>query len=179
MPKPYFKNKQDYIDEVLRVNYAGEYAANIIYQTQINNSRDIDMRCKLQDMLVQEKKHLEFFQEEMRKNYTRPSALMPVWHLLSIGLGKISAKLSNKHIMLTTQAVEEVIEGHYAKQIYILKELDLKELRDNIVLFRQDELEHMHEAEDILSNKKSFLDDIFFKCIKVGCLAAIAICKKI
>ncbi len=179
MPRPNFRSKKDYVNEVLRVDYAGEYAANIIYQTQIDNTDDIDMRQKLSAMLIQEKKHLEFFQEEMGKNHTRPSILMPIWHLLSVGLGSISAKLGNKHMMLATRAVEEVIEDHYAKQIEALEELGPQHLKNNIITFRQDELEHMHEAENILQNKASFLDNVFLKCIKAGCLVAIAICKKI
>ena len=59
--------------------------------------------------------------------------------------------MGEKAAMACTNAIEEVIEEHYAKQAAALGD-DEAALRDTIIEFRKDELEHRdiareHEAE--------------------------------
>ena len=42
---------------------------------------------------------------------------MPLWDLVGLGLGFGSTILGKKAAMLCTASVEEVIDGHYKKQI--------------------------------------------------------------
>jgi ubiquinone biosynthesis monooxygenase Coq7 len=178
MPKPKFTNEADQLAEIIRVNQAGEYAANVIYKTQIANTNAAGTKDKLREMLSEEQKHLQFFNEQMKMRRVRPTALMPLWHFLSWGLGKFSATLGEKHMMIATDAVEEVIQQHYNKQIDALQNSNEKELRDKIIQFREDELHHQKLATDNIKNPDIF-DSIFSKIIKTGCKAAISISKKI
>ena len=178
MPKPYFKPSEQEIDSIIRVNQAGEYAAQIIYQTQINNTCDRQLKQILEEMLTCEKQHLEFFNQQMRMGKTRPTLLTPLWHFLSLSLGKISSKIGNKHMMLATDAVEEVIQDHYQQQIQRLDGSDEELLRQQIIKFSLEELDHQKVAKKHIANLSLF-DQVFTKMIQIGCKAAIALSKKI
>jgi ubiquinone biosynthesis monooxygenase Coq7 len=178
MPKPYFASKAKLVAEIIRVNQAGEYAANVIYQTQINNTGNIEVKRELQQMLSEEENHLQFFNNEMIERRVRPTALQPLWHCLSWGLGKISAGLGQKHMMIATEAVEEVIQEHYNEQIDSLHEIGEDSLRDHIMQFREDEIHHQKIAADQIQHKNVF-DEIFAFSIRQGCKMAILISKKI
>ncbi len=63
MQKPLFKLKRK-IDEILRVNHAGEYGAKMIYLGQlssINNKKDHD---EIKLMYEQELVHLKYFEKK-------------------------------------------------------------------------------------------------------------------
>ena len=55
-------NKKD-IDEILRVNHAGEYGAQVIYKYQIRCSKNNLLKEELKRISSEEKVHLEYFEE--------------------------------------------------------------------------------------------------------------------
>ena len=96
---------------------------------------------------------------------------------LGVGLGFGTTILGKKAAMLCTASVEEVIQEHYANQITQL-ELDEKKLKDKIIKFRDDEIDHKNIAYDEGATKKGpylLLD----KIIKTGSRIAINISEKI
>lgn len=132
------------IDELIRVDHAGEYGAKRIYQGQLSvlkNHKDIE------EMLEQELTHLNYFENEIKKRNVRPTILQPLWHIGGFAMGAITALMGEKAAMACTVAVEEVIDEHYQDQ---LKELDgatgEDELKSSINKFREEELEHMNHG---------------------------------
>ena len=79
--------------------------------------------------------------------------------------------------MLCTASVEEVIDEHYKNQIDQIQ-LDEKDLKDKIIKFRQDELDHKDIAYEKGATKKG-LYSIMDKLIKTGSKVAIKISEKI
>ena len=79
--------------------------------------------------------------------------------------------------MLCTASVEEVIDQHYQNQINQLQN-DEKELKNKIVKFRNDELQHKDIAYEEGATKKGFYS-IMDKIIKTGSKIAIGISEKI
>ena len=79
--------------------------------------------------------------------------------------------------MLCTASVEEVIDQHYKNQINQLKN-DEKELKNKIVKFRNDELQHKDIAYEEGATKEGFYS-IMDKIIKTGSKIAIGISEKI
>src|SRR5690606_14051916 len=65
----------------------------------------------------------------------------PIWHVAGFALGAASALLGREAAMACTVAVEEVIDGHYAKQSEALG-ADEERLKATIEELRQDELHH-------------------------------------
>jgi len=100
-----------------------------------------------------------------------------LWDLLGVGLGFGSTILGKKAAMLCTASVEEVIQEHYANQIKQI-ESDEKKLKDKIIKFRKDELNHKDIAyEEGATKEGPYL--ILDKIIKAGSRIAINISEKI
>jgi 3-demethoxyubiquinol 3-hydroxylase len=136
--RPKMSSSKEEIESMIRVNHAGEYGAKRIYLGQLSVLKG---NKKIQEMYEQELKHLEYFENEMKKRRVRPTILSPLWHFGGFAMGAITALMSEKAAMLCTVAVEEVIEDHYRTQ---LDELSDNEhiLKTKIKQFRAEEMEH-------------------------------------
>jgi ubiquinone biosynthesis monooxygenase Coq7 len=172
------KNK---VEEFIRVDHAGERGAVKIYEGQLlalnTLVKDDDLKNIVEEMKVHEKEHCEFFEKEIKKRNIAPTKLLPLWDLLGVTLGFGTAMLGKKATMLCTASVEEVIGEHYKNQTHELYE-DEKELKKNIIKFRDDELSH----KDIAYKGGATKDGIYGlldMIIKTTSRVAIKISKKI
>ena len=172
------KSDRSILEEIIRVDHAGEYGATRIYDGQIavfgKNSK---IGKTIQHMADQEQEHIQKFEELIVKNRVRPTALIPVWNVAGYALGVSTALLGEKAAMACTVAVETVIGNHYGEQLSLLED-DQKELKKTIKKFKADELEHhdigiAHDAEKTPGYK------VLSKVIELGCKTAIEISKKI
>lgn len=134
-------DKKTLIDQIIRVNQAGEYGAKRIYEGQLAVLGDSDAAPVLKTMLAQEVEHLKRFNGLMAARRTRPTALQPLWHVAGYALGAATALLGKEAAMACTVAVEDVIGEHYREQATLLGD-DEKDLRETITAFRDDELHH-------------------------------------
>lgn len=167
--------------EMLRVDHAGEYAAVAIYEAQQRVfSRSPKMRGvakTLGRMREEEQKHLDKFDQLLTEGAVRPTAMMPFWQLASHGLGTITALMGEKAAHACTEAVETVIEQHYAEQIAEVEDSD-PELAALFTKFREDELAHKHVAIEEGAHEAPAYG-VLSAVIKAGCRAAIKISEKI
>lgn len=179
MPKPDFRSAKEQIEQFVRVNHAGEFGARCIYEGQLKYTKDAKAYKLIHLMMRQELVHLNYFENQIRKRNIRPTALLPLWRIGGYLLGCTSALMGTKIAMLTTEAVEEVIEKHYQKQIDYLANLKSdKELLNNIKQFQQDETEHKHIATEHGGKSSSFANS-WTKLVKKICVYAINLSKKI
>lgn len=163
------------LEQMLRVDHAGEYGANRIYEGQLKILGKTAIAPTLRHMLEQEQEHLKKFDELLVKNKTRPSALIPLWHVAGLALGVGSALLGEKAAMACTVAIEETIDEHYRKQLDVIED---EELKKTISKFRDEEIEHRdtglhHNAKDMPGYA------LFTGIIKTGAKASIWLAKKI
>ena len=175
------KTKKNKIEEFIRVDHAGERGAIKIYEGQLlalnTVMKDEELKKKIEEMKIHEKEHADYFENEIKKRRIKPTKFLPLWDLLGVGLGFGSTILGKKAAMLCTASVEEVIDEHYQNQINQI-ESDEKELRNKIIKFREDELNH----KDIAYNEgatKDGLYSILDKIIKTGSKIAINISEKV
>ncbi|MGL5784328.1 MAG: demethoxyubiquinone hydroxylase family protein [Alphaproteobacteria bacterium] len=150
-------SQASHLDEILRVDLAGEMGAKRIYEGQLWVLRKLNPHHPsvemIEHMYAQECEHADQFQKWLQTHHGRPTFLAPLWHVAGFMLGATSAALSPKAAMACTVAVEEVIDAHYQEQIASLPESQ-KTLSDFLEKCRQDELEHRdqgyaHGAKDI------------------------------
>jgi ubiquinone biosynthesis monooxygenase Coq7 len=139
------------VDRIVRVDHAGEYGAKRIYDGQLAVLGRRPVAREIRHMAEQEVHHLKTFERLVAERRVRPSLLHPVWHMAGFALGAGTALLGERAAMACTVAVEEVIDGHYARQAAALGE-DEPELKAHIEQFRAEEAEHRdigleHEAE--------------------------------
>ena len=175
------KTDKKTLEEIIRVDHAGERGAIKIYEGQLlalkTFKQDEELKRKIEEMKEHEREHFEFFDKEIQKRNIKPTKLLPLWDLMGITLGFGTAMLGKKAAMLCTASVEEVIDKHYLDQINQLGPEE-EELKKKIIKFRQDELDHKDIAYEKGATKKG-LYSIMDKLIKTGSKLAINISEKI
>ncbi len=175
------KNSKANIEKFIRVDHAGERGAIKIYEGQLlalnTIIKDENLKKIVEEMIIHEKEHCEFFENEIKKRKIKPTKFLPLWDLLGVGLGFGSTILGKKTAMLCTASVEEVIDKHYQNQINQLGS-DEKNLKKKIIKFRKDEIHHKNIAYEKGATKKGFYS-ILDKIIKTGSKVAINISEKI
>jgi len=173
-----FKTNRQILEEIIRVDHAGELGATKIYAGQIAVfGKGSKIGKTIQHMANQEQEHIEKFEELIISERVRPTALLPLWNIAGYALGASTALMGKKAAMACTVAVEKVIGDHYQEQIQLL-EADQAKLKKTIKKFADDELEHHNIG--IANNAESTPGYKFLtKIIEFGCKTAIAVSKKI
>uniref|UniRef100_B0T2S4 3-demethoxyubiquinol 3-hydroxylase n=1 Tax=Caulobacter sp. (strain K31) TaxID=366602 RepID=B0T2S4_CAUSK len=180
-PRPGLGARKARLAEILRVDQAGELAAVHIYRGQQVVMRNAPGRDRianqLKDMEGHEQVHLSRFDELLGEHQVRPTLMSPVWRAAAFALGAGTALLGEKAAHACTEAVESVIEQHYAGQIAELEARD-PTLAAELSQFRDDELHHKDIA--IGEGAREALGyPLLSAVIKAGCRAAIKISEKI
>jgi ubiquinone biosynthesis monooxygenase Coq7 len=165
-----------YLDQILRVDHAGEYGAVRIYTGQMAVLGHSDVKDVLTYMLRCEENHLKTFNQILKDRQVRPTVLLPIWHVLGYMLGAGTAYLGKSQAMICTVAVEDVIDSHYAAQYNRLDNTE-SELKTIIEQFREEEIEHKRIAEkwgDAHNSHHPWLS----RCISLTSRAAIWLSKR-
>ena len=175
------KTDKKTLEEIIRVDHAGERGAIKIYEGQLlalkTIKQDENLKDKIEEMKEQEKEHLEYFEKEIQKRKIKPTYLLPVWDLMSVALGFGSALLGKKAAMLCTISVEEVIDDHYQSQLKKIGD-DQKDLKEKIEKFKMNKVDHKNIAYESGTTNKG-LYSIMDKVIRTGSRIAITVSEKI
>ncbi len=136
---------RDLIARMIRVDHAGEFGAVRIYEGQLAVLKAGPEADAIRHMAAAEQEHLATFARLMRERRVRPTALSPIWSAAGYALGLATALMGPKAAMAATEAIEEVIDEHYAGQAAQLGD-DEKDLRGVIERYRGDEISHRDTA---------------------------------
>jgi ubiquinone biosynthesis monooxygenase Coq7 len=167
--------------EILRVDHAGELGAVHIYRGQRAVLGEAAGRERIQgqlaEMEAQEAEHLARFDRLLTEHRVRPTAMAPVWRLAGFALGAGTALMGEKAAHACTEAVESVIEAHYAGQI---AEIEAREpaLAAELAKFRAEELAHRDLAVEEGAREAPGYG-LLAAVIRTGCRAAIKISEKL
>ncbi|HWE47239.1 MAG TPA: demethoxyubiquinone hydroxylase family protein [Caulobacteraceae bacterium] len=169
------------LSEILRVDHAGELGAVCIYQGQRAVFEQAAGRAEVSETLVEmeghEQVHLKRFDRLLTDHRVRPTLMAPVWRAAGFALGVGTALMGEKAAHACTEAVEDVIEAHYADQIDELSERD-PELAAELSKFRDDELAHRDRAIEEGAHEAPGYS-LLAGFIRLGCKAAIKISEKV
>ena len=175
------KTNQKTLEEIIRVDHAGERGAIKIYEGQLlalkTIKQDNNLKDQIEEMKKQEKEHLEYFEKEIQKRKIKPTYLLPLWDVMGVALGFGTALLGKKAAMLCTASVEEVIEDHYQNQLKKLGN-DEMDLKAKIEKFKEDEVDHKNIAYEAGASNKGIYS-VMDKVIRTGSRIAITISEKI
>ena len=167
--------------EILRVDHAGEYAAVHIYRAQraVFEGRPGKeaIAADMGGMQGQEAVHLARFEALLNAERVRPTLMTPIWRLAALGLGAGTALLGEKAAHACTEAVESVIEEHYADQISEVADRD-PDLAAELAKFRDEELSH-HDHAVAHGSRDAPGYGLLSAVIKAGCRAAIKISERV
>ena len=167
--------------EILRVDHAGELGAVHIYRGQravLGQAPGHErVAGQLAEMEAHEAEHLARFDRLLTERRVRPTALAPLWRVAGFAVGAGTALLGEKAAHACTEAVETVIEEHYAGQIAELADRD-PELAAELAKFRDEELAHRDLAiEEGAREAPGY--GLLAAVIRTGCRAAIKISEKV
>tara|TARA_B100001123_G_scaffold415671_1_gene516420 strand:- start:24 stop:557 length:534 start_codon:yes stop_codon:yes gene_type:complete len=175
------KTNSKTLEEIIRVDHAGERGAIKIYEGQLlalkTIKQDENLKNIIEEMKEHEKEHLEYFEKEIQKRKIKPTYMLPLWDVMGVALGFGTALLGKKAAMLCTASVEEVIESHYEDQLKKIGN-DEKDLKKKIEKFKGDEINHKNIAYETGATNKGFYS-IMDKIIKTSSRVAITISEKI
>lgn len=168
-------------DEILRVDHAGEYAAVHIYRAQRavfeGRAGKAQIAADMEEMRGQEQVHLDRFQALLKAENVRPTVMTPVWRLAALALGAGTALIGEKAAHACTEAVESVIEEHYADQIAEVQDRD-PALAAELTRFRDEELAHHDHAVEH-GSREAPAYELLSAVIKAGCRVAIKVSEKV
>lgn len=180
-PRPGLHGVSARLEAVLRVDHAGELGAVWIYRGQravFERAAGKDrIRSDLADMEGHEATHLARFDAILTERRGRPTLLAPLWRAAGFALGAGTALLGEKAAHACTEAVENVIEDHYAGQV---EELRAREpaLAAELAVFRDEELAHRDHAV-ARGAREAPGYGLLSAVIRAGCRAAIKVSEKV
>lgn len=167
--------------EMLRVDHAGEVGAVAIYRGQRAVLGEAAGRERITgqitEMQAHEVEHLQALDKLLLDRRVRPTALAPVWRLAGFALGAGTALLGEKAAHACTEAVETVIEQHYAGQLEELAGLE-PELAAELSRFRDEEIAHRDLAREEGAREAPGYR-LLSAVIGAGCRAAIRLAEKV
>ncbi len=129
----------------MRVNHAGEIAAQGLYRGQAALSREPAVREFLGRAADEEADHLAWCESRLRELGTRPSRLNALWYLGSFGLGAAAAMLGDAVSLGLVTETERQVEGHLAGHLDRLPAADRRS-RHIVELMKAEESSHGEAA---------------------------------
>ena len=171
------------LDSALRIDQAGEIAANAIYKGQMTVlSGDPQVGHLIQEMWDQEKRHLVVMNKLQVQHRIRPTVLTEVAKAAGFALGAATALMGKEAAMACTEAVETAIGEHYEDQVKEFESLpgshqSIILLKDVVRELRDDELEHLDIAVEHHSQRAP-AHALLSTIINGGCQVAIELCRR-
>jgi ubiquinone biosynthesis monooxygenase Coq7 len=166
--------KDKIIERIVRVDQAGEIGAQRIYNGQkfvfklFNNKKEYEV---FSEMAQEEKEHLDYFNKLAKEKNIKPSKLAPLFDIGAFAMGVGTALIGPKAAYVCTEAVEEVIEQHYNKQIDQLEKID-SDLQKKITKFRNDETHHKETGNKNSDKSHPILKKLINKTTEVAIFLA-------
>ena len=133
---------------LMRVNHAGEVAAQALYQGQALVSRSPALREKLSHAADEELDHLAWTRDRVHELGGRTSVFDPFWYGGAFVMGAVAGALGDQASLGFLQATEEQVEAHLATHLQRLPASDASS-RAIVEQMKQDEAGHAQTARNL------------------------------
>src|SRR5579883_2920016 len=130
---------------LMRVNHAGEIAAQALYHGQAIVARSEATRKMLLDAAREETDHLAWSESRLKELDSRPSLLNPLWYAGSFFIGALAALAGDRASLGFVVETERQVEGHLDDHLGRLPVADLRS-RAIVEQMRTDEMAHGSNA---------------------------------
>ena len=132
---------------LMRVNHAGEVAAQGLYRGQALTAKLEGTKEKMDQAALEELDHLSWCNKRLEELNDKPSVLNPLWYGLSFGMGAIAGAAGDKWSLGFVHETEEQVVIHLKGHLDKLSNEDKK----TVAILEQmstDEAKHSQEALD-------------------------------
>ncbi len=130
---------------LMRVNHAGEVAAQALYQGHATVARDADIQAHMQRAADEEFDHLAWCEQRLAELGERPSWLSPLWYGGAYVIGAASGILGDKWSLGFIAETEKQVCAHLDSHLEALPDNDLRS-RAIVSQMRDEEQEHGDNA---------------------------------
>ncbi len=134
--------------DLMRVNHAGEVAAQGLYQGQALTARSDATRRHLLAAAEEEQQHLDWCAQRLRELGDQPSRLRPLWYAGSFAMGAAAGLLGDRWSLGFVAETERQVAEHLDEHLQRLPPED-KSSRRILQAMRADEQRHGHAASDL------------------------------
>lgn len=132
---------------LMRVNHAGEVAAQGLYHGQALTARSPDTREHLLAAAAEEQSHLEWCEQRLGELGDHPSRLRPLWYGASFAMGAAAGLFGDRWSLGFVAETERQVAEHLDEHLQRLPAEDQRS-REVLTAMRHDEQRHGREAED-------------------------------
>ena len=129
----------------MRVNHAGEIAAQGLYLGQALTARSAETRARMRAAAEAEGEHLRWCARRLAELDGRISALTPLWYAGSIAIGAAAGVAGDRRSLGFVAETERQVEAHLESHLRRLPAADARSRRI-VERMRMDEAEHRREA---------------------------------
>ena len=133
---------------LMRVNHAGEIAAQGLYHGQALTAKDDATLTQMQISAKEEEDHLAWCEQRLNELQTPRSLIGPVWYLGSYAIGATAGLFGDRWSLGFVAETEDQVEKHLESHLQKLPSQDLKS-RVIIEKMKQDEHQHGQAARDL------------------------------
>jgi ubiquinone biosynthesis monooxygenase Coq7 len=131
---------------LMRVNHAGEVAAQALYQGQALTARNPAVRDTLRKAAEEEGDHLAWCAERLSELGSRTSLLSPVWYAGAFAIGAVAGALGDRVSLGFVAETERQVESHLDGHLKLLPQDDERSRRI-VEQMKADEVRHGQMAQ--------------------------------
>jgi len=133
---------------LMRVNHAGEMAAQALYHGQSITARDPSIRDQLKHASIEESDHLNWCRTRLDELGAKPSKLDPLWYAGSFAIGVTAGIAGDRWNLGFLAETEHQVVRHLDSHLQNLPSQDERS-RAIVRQMREDELGHATLAENL------------------------------
>lgn len=123
---PLSSTEQTHAAGLMRVNHAGEIAAQGLYQGHAAVARDPDIEDQMQRAAVEELDHLAWCEQRLKELGSGPSRLNPIWYGGAFMMGAASGILGDRWSLGFIEETERQVVKHLSGHLDRLPAEDAK-----------------------------------------------------
>ena len=139
------KKEKSLSAQLMRVNLAGEVAAQALYRGQAMVCKDAEIKNHLVQAGEEETDHLIWCKKRLEELNGKPSILNPVWYAGSFAIGAIFGSFGEKTSLGFVEETEKQVVKHLEKHLDRVSKNDTETI-EILKTMRADEDEHAQEA---------------------------------
>jgi 3-demethoxyubiquinol 3-hydroxylase len=133
---------------LMRVNHAGEIAAQALYRGQAFAAREPVVAAAMQAEAAEESDHLDWCETRLRALGARTSRLNPLWYAGSFAIGTVAGLWGDRASLGFIAETEHQVEKHLDEHIARLPTEDTAS-RAVLLQMKNDEIQHGARAKDM------------------------------
>jgi len=141
---------------LMRVNHAGEVAAQALYQGQALTAHEPTVTAAMRRAAAEEMDHLAWCEQRLQELNGRTSLLNPLWYAGSFAIGALAGARSDRASLGFITETERQVESHLRDHMERLPAAD-KRSRAILEQMTHDEIEHGATAAALGGEELPFL----------------------